>query len=132
MKVVLDSNVLISAFATKGLCADIFRDTIGIHELLVSHYILREVSEKLLLKLKIPEPTVNSIRHLLGGFVVDPSFTPEVNVSIRDPEDVPIVAFSVAVSADVLVTGDRDLLDIAEQLPINVLSPREFYTHQQQ
>ncbi len=131
MRVVLDSNVLISAFATKGLCADIFRDTLNSHELLVSDHILNEVSGKLLQKLRIPEATVDSIRHLLSSFVVTPSSLPEIGVPIRDPEDVPVVSFAVAVSAGVLVTGDRDLLDIAARLPVKVVSPRGFYTRQQ-
>ena len=130
MRVVLDSNVLISAFATKGICAELFRDTLNSHELLVSGYILNEVSEKLLQKLRIPEVTVGSIRHLLSGFIVNPSTSPEIGIPIRDPEDIPIVSFAAAISADVLVTGDRDLLDIAAQLPIRVVSPRGFYTQQ--
>jgi len=59
--------------------------------------------------------------------VANPGKNPVVEVDIRDPDDVPIVAFAVAVSADVLITGDKNLLDVATELPVKVLSPRQSY-----
>lgn len=128
MRVVLDSNVLISAFAARGLCADLFRDVVASHELLISDCILAEVSGKLETKLAIPESTVHGIRELLSRFVVLIANPPKVEASIRDPDDVPVVSFAVAMAADVLITGDRDLLNVAEELPVRVLSPRQFYS----
>jgi len=127
VKIVLDSNVLISAFVARGLCADLFRDLVASHELLISDYILSEVHEKLLHKFRMSAPVADGIRDLLKQYVVQPGELPEIGVSIRDPDDVPIVAFAAAVAADVLITGDRDLLDVASELPVEVLSPRAFY-----
>lgn len=127
MKFVLDSNVLISAFATRGLCADLFRELVASHDLLISDYILAEVHETLLLKFRMSPPVADGIRDLLMQYVVAPGELPEIRVAIRDPDDVPIVAFAAAVGADVLITGDRDLLEIASELPVAVLSPRGFY-----
>ena len=127
MKIVLDSNVLISAFATRGLCAALFRELVASHDLLISNYILEEVHEKLLRKFRISKPVANSIRDLLMQYVVAPEELPEISATIRDPDDVPIVAFAAAVRADALITGDRDLLDVASELPVEVLSPRAFY-----
>lgn len=127
MKIVLDSNVLISAFAARGLCADLFRELVASHEILISDYILEEVHEKLLRKFQVSEPVGNGIRDLLLQYVVAPGELPEINVAIRDPDDVPIVAFAAAVGAHMLITGDRDLLDVAPELPVEVHSPREFY-----
>jgi predicted nucleic acid-binding protein len=45
----------------------------------------------------------------------------------RDPDDQWIVAAALEARVDVLVTGDRDLLDIAEELPIPTVSPRGFW-----
>lgn len=127
MRIVLDSNVLISAFATRGLCADLFRDVVASHELVVSDYILAEVHEKLVLKIKVAPAVADGIRDLLTPFAASPESTPEVKEPIRDPDDVPIVAFALAVGADALISGDRDLLDVASALPLQVLSPREFF-----
>jgi putative PIN family toxin of toxin-antitoxin system len=37
----------------------------------------------------------------------------DVDVPVRDPDDAPVIAASVAGGADAIVTGDRDLLDDA-------------------
>jgi uncharacterized protein len=127
VKIVLDSNVLISAFAARGLCADLFRELVASHEIIISDYILAEVYEKLVGKLRISRPVANGIREILMQYVSALGELPEIKVAIRDPDDVPVVALAVSVAADVLITGDRDLLDIASDFPIVVLSPREFY-----
>ena len=48
-------------------------------------------------------------------------------LGIRDADDEWIIASALAGRADVLVTGDQDLLAIANQSPIPILSPRGFW-----
>ena len=127
MRIVLDTNVLVSAFAARGLCADLFRDVLAHHTLIVSEHILNELHEKLTEKLRLPSPIVESIRALLMPHRLTVDALPEVTVTIRDPDDVAIVAFAMAIGADILITGDRDLLDVSDILPVRVMSPREFY-----
>lgn len=45
----------------------------------------------------------------------------------RDPADQWVVASAIQGRADVLVTGDRDLLDIARVAPIRIVDPRGFW-----
>ena len=127
MRIVLDTNVLVSAFAARGLCADLFRDILAHHTLLISDYILDELHEKLTAKLKVPESMAQSIKTLLVRHKIEVGHLPKIDVAIRDEDDIEIVAFAAAVGADLLITGDRDLLDVAEHLPIRVISPRQFY-----
>jgi len=127
VRIVLDTNVLVSAFAARGLCADLFRDVIAHHTLIVSDYILDELHEKLTEKLRVPSSIVESIRALLMPHRLTVDALPEVTVTIRDPDDIAIVAFAMAIGADILITGDRDLLDVSGILPVRVMSPREFY-----
>jgi putative PIN family toxin of toxin-antitoxin system len=44
----------------------------------------------------------------------------------RDPHDDKFIACALAVGAEVIVSGDKDLLTISEQLITPVLRPREF------
>jgi len=45
----------------------------------------------------------------------------------RDPDDLQVIATAVAVSADYVVSGDRDLLDVCESLRTKIVSPRTFW-----
>jgi predicted nucleic acid-binding protein len=45
--------------------------------------------------------------------------------SVRDRKDDPILALLVESKADVLITGDKDLLVLADRYPI--LTPAEFW-----
>ena len=45
MKIFLDTNVLASAFATRGLCADVVREIIDSENLIVSQQVLDELKE---------------------------------------------------------------------------------------
>ena len=49
------------------------------------------------------------------------------DISIRDSTDLKGLATAMAAKADVMVTGDRDFLDIASELPLRVLDPRGFW-----
>lgn len=127
MRIVFDTNVLVSAFAARGLCADLFRDVLSHHTLMVSEGIVEELHKTLTKRLKVPEETARSIRALLIPYMVKVGRLPKLQVSLRDKDDIKIVAFAMAVNADLLITGDRDLHDVADELPVKVIPPREFY-----
>ena len=44
----------------------------------------------------------------------------------RDPFDLPFLELARVAQADALVTGDKDLLDMAQGFPIPILTPRAF------
>jgi len=127
VRVFLDTNVLASAFATRGLCADVLRQVLAEHELLVGEVVLDELRRTLKTKLRVPAPLVADIEELLRDQEIVPRPDRPSSVKLRDPDDRWIVASAVAGRADVLVTGDRDLLDVADHLPIPVLDPRGFW-----
>ena len=51
---------------------------------------------------------------------------PEAVQAARDPADDPILGTAVAASADYLVTGDRDLLDLGSFRGIPITTARQF------
>ncbi|MGH7178749.1 MAG: PIN domain-containing protein [Tepidisphaeraceae bacterium] len=49
-----------------------------------------------------------------------------LKIDLRDLDDLGILSAAVAAGADVLVTGDKDLLDVARKSPVKIVSPRGF------
>jgi len=68
-----DTNVLVSAFGTRGLCAGVLRLILGEHELLTGEVVIEELPGVLRRKFGVPIETVNEIESLLRGYHVEPS-----------------------------------------------------------
>lgn len=126
MRVCLDTNVLVAAFATRGLCGDVLR-TVLADDLVIGEVILAELRRVLTTKLKVPADRVDVIEAVFAPFPLIPKPDQPATSAIRDVADRWIVATAVAGSADILVTGDRDLLDVADDLPVRTLEPRAFW-----
>ena len=127
MRVFLDTNVLVSAFATRGLCADVMRVVLAEHQLITGEIVLSELRKALGRRIKLPAATIEDIVALIREQEVVPKPRKPSDLPIRDPDDRWIIASALAGRADVLVTGDRDLLDIADRAPLPVLDPRAFW-----
>ena len=127
MKVFLDTNVLVSAFATRGLCADVFRLVALRHELLIGEVVLEELEAVLLTKLRVPEPTVEELlRHLREHIVVPRPGTASIEVA-SDPSDAWVLASAMDAGAETLVSGDQHLLDLSPRVELEILTPRAFW-----
>ena len=63
-KVVLDTNVVIAAFASRGLCECVFELCLEKHNLIISAFLLNELRNKLIQKLKLSEKHVEEILKL--------------------------------------------------------------------
>ena len=127
MRVFLDTNVLVSAFATRGLCADVFRYVLAEHDMLTGEVNIVELRRVLRDRIKVPTPVIASIEELLRDQTVVPKPAEPHSLELRDPDDRWVLASAVEGKADVLVTGDSDLLEVASRAPIRVLNPRGFW-----
>jgi len=127
VRVFLDTNVLVSAFATRGLCADVFRHILAEHDLITGEVIIVELRRVLRDRIKIPATVITAIEQLLRDQTVVPRPTEPHPLPIRDIDDRWVLASAVAGNADVLVTGDSDLLEMASQAPIKIVDPRGFW-----
>ena len=54
MRIFLDTNVLVSAFAARGLCAEVLELVLLDHDLIVGRNVLRELERALRAKVKLP------------------------------------------------------------------------------
>lgn len=127
MRVFLDTNVLVSAVATRGLSADLAYAVLAEHQLLVSETILGELRRVLKRKLRVPDDLIAELESFLRREAIVVGDAAKVDVEIRDPSDVAVLAEAVEGDAEVLVTGDSDLLEIASSAPIPIQSPRSFW-----
>ncbi len=127
MKVVLDSNVLLAAFATRGLCEAVMAVCLDQHEIVLSEGILDEVSRHLAGKFKMPPVRVQEIVTFLRehASLVTPADVPPN--ACRDSDDRFVLGTAAAGAADCLVTGDDDMLSLGEFESIPILAPRAFY-----
>ena len=79
-------------------------------------------------KLGVSADTVKDIERFLRRHHVEPTPEADPPVSVRDPDDEPIRAAAIAAEANVLVTGDKDLLDVADQVEsLRIMTPRAFW-----
>jgi putative PIN family toxin of toxin-antitoxin system len=128
VRVFLDTNVLVAAFATRGLCADVVRTVLAEHEWFVSETVVGELERVLAGKIGLPEAGVRSIVRFVReqAWVVGPAgVSPPVEV--RDPDDIAILSEALDSSVEVLVTGDKDLLELETVAELQILSPRGFW-----
>ena len=125
MKVFFDLNVLISAFAARGLCADLMRAVLAEHELQTGEVNLVELRRVLRDRFKASADQQDRVEALLRDQTIIPKPDEVVALEVRDPDDAWVLASAVAGDAELLVTGDQDLLVLAAKAPLPIVTPRE-------
>jgi uncharacterized protein len=124
VKVYFDTNVVLAAFATRGLCADLFAHVLLEHELLIGETVIRELRSKLRTKLKLSKSAIDEIEALLRDQVVVSTPQEHLDLDISDADDEWIVAEAMAGDADVLATGDAALQKLGKRAPPPIVPPR--------
>ena len=126
MIVVLDSNVLISAFITNGVCHKVLAQCIESHQPVISPFIKDEINRIFLKKLKYHEEFFQKVNDFIIEFE---SANPPIlkNQICKDRDDDNILALAVDVKADIIITGDNDLLEIQQFENIPIIKPNQFW-----
>ncbi|MGI8402722.1 MAG: putative toxin-antitoxin system toxin component, PIN family [Gemmatimonadaceae bacterium] len=127
MRVFLDTNVLVSAFATRGLCADLFRSVVVEHDLVLGEVVLEEFRRVLKTRFRVPAKDLRQIEAYLRSYEIVPKPAEPDPIRVRDEADRWVLASAHNAQADVLVTGDSDLLSVADLAQVQIVSPREFW-----
>jgi putative PIN family toxin of toxin-antitoxin system len=107
---------------------DLMSLVISAHELVVPEVVADEVRRVLTTKLKVSTEALSSVEAVLDRCEIVPLGNYASPIALRDPNDEPVLAAAVHAGADILVTGDHDLLSVARESPIRVLSPRAIMT----
>jgi putative PIN family toxin of toxin-antitoxin system len=125
VKLVVDTNVLIAGLVAEGLCRDIVKRRLASCELFTSPALLNELAEKMREKfdLKVNQLPFFKV-YKEHATLVDPM--PLAQPACRDPDDDEVLATAVCAGADIILTGDADLLVLKSFQGIDILSPRQF------
>jgi uncharacterized protein len=127
MRVLLDTNVLASAAATRGLCADVLREVLAEHELIVCPQILSELRRILHGKFAASRELIEDFVGLLQQDAIraQPGNLPKLD--LKDKDDLGILAAAKSGDAHVIVTGDKELQKLHQFSGIKIVSPRQFW-----
>lgn len=135
MKVVLDTNVWVSAWLWRGLHGELIglARNQQIH-ICSSPALLAELEvtfsyEKLQQKIKslefTPEELLRGTEELVTVYSISELDVPE----LRDRDDRVVLATAIAAQADIIITGDKDLLVLLEYQQIPIMTVKDFLQH---
>jgi putative PIN family toxin of toxin-antitoxin system len=128
MKIILDTNVIVASFATRGLCNAVFELCLDRFEIILSDQILKEISTNLKHKIKLPTPQCDEIVSYLRGNCFISEIDHLEGSLCRDKDDLHVLGLAQRTSAEFIITGDKDLLDLASHKNTRIVTPRQFWT----
>jgi putative PIN family toxin of toxin-antitoxin system len=127
VRIFLDTNVLVSAFASRGLCAEVLELVLLDHDLIVGRNVLRELEKALREKVRLPVVRSAEIVDFVSSEatqVVDNAKPASAKV---DAADAIVLGEALASHGDLFVTGDAALLRLAAIGTLKIASPRRFW-----
>jgi putative PIN family toxin of toxin-antitoxin system len=128
MRVVFDTGVLFAALISRnGLCATVVEQALQDDDVFLSGFILDELRSSRTRKTALSSSTIDGFVALLGEaaeLVVPASVAPDV---CRDVDDAVVLGTAMSAKADVLVTGDKDLLVLGRFSGVAIVTPRELH-----
>lgn len=119
---------MVSAFTSRGLCADLLEIILADHTLMTGEFVLIDLKRVLTEKLNVPEIKVSATLQFLREYHVEPEPDKPSEINLRDEDDRWVLKSAISAKADVLVTGDKDLLVVSNKVQqLNIISPRGFW-----
>ena len=128
MRIMIDTNVFISIVVFKSkMLGKMLTDICEEHTLVLSSYILEELTN--VIKSKFPEKAA-AMDGIFFNMPFETEYTPHILpkhdfFKIRDPKDEKIIYSAITADVDILITGDKDFLDIEITRP-RILTPSDF------
>ncbi|MFN3829770.1 MAG: putative toxin-antitoxin system toxin component, PIN family [Tepidimonas ignava] len=133
MKTFLDTNVWISAFATKGLARELVTLVLDLNAsgeltLLISDAVQQETARVLREKFGLDPAAIDTALDVQAmAATCVPATAGLLPTDIPDPDDAPILAAALAAGADLFVTGDKALLALGAVESMPIVEPRAAY-----
>jgi len=127
MKILFDTNVLLAAYATHGACNELLNHCVTRHLIYTSEFILSELTEKLVRRIKLSTSEAALIINFLrrNCTIVTEQTLDHAICRDRDDDHVLAAAFNARVAC--IVTGDKDLLVLKKVNGIVIIKPADFW-----
>lgn len=127
MKIFLDTNIIISAVTTRGLCADVFREVLRSHQLVISEDLILEVRRILQEKIRAPGELINDLIEVLQEDAIRSTRRCVYNIPVQDKGDLMILSSALSGKTELFITGGKELLELGKIKSLKIISPREFW-----
>lgn len=129
MRIMLDTNVLISAFVFGGKTGRLLMQLLDSeHELYISEYVDQEFKDKMQMKWPDKAEKIYQLYHTMSfNFCKS---TKERLGKLRDAKDIPVLSDAIVETIDLILTGDKDFLEADLENPL-VFSPAMLYEYLQ-
>jgi putative PIN family toxin of toxin-antitoxin system len=128
MKVVIDTNIFVSSFfgGNPRKIIDLWKNEKI--KLCLSNAILDEYVDVLRrIGLKEEDELEELLSLFSRGFnIVFTTKTPKIKIIKNDPDDDKFIECAVALKAQTIITGDKEVLAIKEYMGIRILTPQKF------
>lgn len=129
VRVVVDTNVFISFLIGKRLRALFDAIVQGNVQLMVTEQLIRELEMTAMdpkFRKYFTSAVLSELLVVIEASALAVEIQPPYPAICRDPKDDFLLALCKKGKADLLVTGDNDLLVLGEHGPTEVISPKEF------
>lgn len=127
MRVMLDTNILVSAFVFKSKkINELIEKLTNEHKIVIASYCIDEIKELTKKKFKVDIRKLDTFfKELSFELVYSPTMELEKMFYIRDENDYIILHTAIIENVDVFITGDKDFKDVEIDMP-EIMTVSEF------
>ena len=127
MKVMLDTNILVSAFVFKiKKMNELIYKLSTEHEIVICSYTIEELKELIDTKFKVTQKDLDEfLKDFPFILVYSPTTVGNKLFEVRDKDDYIILHAAIIEDVDVFITGDKDFIDIDIDKP-EIMNTTEF------
>ena len=126
MKILVDTNVLLSSVIDNSQCYELLLQARSKHDIYYTAFILAEFRYVLLNKFKLNISEISDIIKVIEEHYTKGESAKELIRVSRDKNDDHVLADALKNNIEVIITGDKDLLILKSYHSIKILSPVDF------
>lgn len=127
MRVMLDTNILISSFLFKSSKINELIDELSKnHQIVICTYTIEEIKELINSKFKVNQKALDEfLKNFPFDLVYSPTYVENKLFKIRDDDDYIILHTAIIEDVDVFITGDKDFFEVIIDRP-EIMSVSDF------